>query len=163
MHLAMILRQILMLVVFLAATYLAAALGALGSINAPGFYQQLQLPTLAPPAWLFGPVWTLLYTLMAVASWLVWRSAGAKARPLLVLYVLHLIVNASWSWCFFALQQGALALVNIVVLWLMIAALLFGYWRLQRLAALLLVPYLLWVSFALWLNLQLWQLNPSLL
>lgn len=159
----MLLRQIIMLITLLAITYFAAALGAVGSMSAPSFYQQLQLPALAPPGWLFGPVWTVLYTLMALASWLVWRKIGIKARPLQALYIVHLAVNASWSWCFFAWQQGALALVNIAMLWIMIAALLLGYWRHHRVAALLLVPYLLWVSFAMWLNFQLWQLNPGLL
>ncbi|WP_097112715.1 TspO/MBR family protein [Arsukibacterium tuosuense] len=162
MHLTILLRQGLMLLTLLALTYLAAGIGALGSINAAGFYRDLQLPGFAPPAWLFGPVWTLLYTLMAVAAWLVWRSTK-QYQTALWLYFGQLVVNALWSWLFFAWYQGALAFLNIMLLLPLIIATALCFWRHNKLAGLLLVPYLLWVSFAAVLNFSIWQLNPGLL
>ncbi|WP_214000595.1 TspO/MBR family protein [Arsukibacterium sp.] len=162
MHLTILLRQGLMLLTLLALTYLAAGIGALGSINAASFYRELQLPAFAPPAWLFGPVWTLLYTLMAVAAWLVWRSTK-QHRAALGLYFAQLAVNALWSWLFFAWYQGALAFANILLLLPLIIATALCFWRQNKLAGLLLVPYLLWVSFAAVLNFSIWQLNPGVL
>lgn len=162
MHLTLLLRQALMLLALLAVTYLAAGIGALGSMNAPVFYQQLQLPDWAPPAWLFGPVWTTLYTLMAIAAWLVWRSSK-HATPALWLYFGQLVVNALWSWLFFGWYLGALAFANIMLLLTLIIATALCFWRYKPLAALLLVPYLLWVSFAAVLNFSIWQLNPGVL
>lgn len=162
MHLTILLRQGLMLLTLLALTYLAAGIGALGSINAASFYRELQLPAFAPPAWLFGPVWTLLYTLMAIAAWLVWRSTK-QHRAALGLYFAQLAVNALWSWLFFAWYQGALAFANILLLLPLIIATALCFWRQNKLAGLLLVPYLLWVSFAAVLNFSIWQLNPGVL
>lgn len=162
MHLTIVLRQGLMLLTLLALTYLAAAVGAFGSMNAPDFYRELQLPAFAPPAWLFGPVWTLLYTLMAVAAWLVWRN-GKHYQAALSLYFVQLLVNALWSWLFFAWQQGALAFANIMLLLPLIIATALVFWRHNKLAGLLLIPYILWVSFAAVLNFSIWQLNPTLL
>ncbi|MDX1537747.1 TspO/MBR family protein [Arsukibacterium sp.] len=162
MHLTIVLRQGLMLLTILALTYLAAAIGAFGSMNAPDFYRELQLPAFAPPAWLFGPVWTLLYTLMAVAAWLVWRN-GKRYQTALWLYFSQLAVNALWSWLFFAWYQGALAFANIMLLLPLIIVTALSFWRQQKLAGLLLVPYILWVSFAAVLNYSIWQLNPGML
>lgn len=162
MHLTIVLRQGLMLLTLLALTYLAAAIGAYGSMNAPDFYRELQLPAFAPPAWLFGPVWTLLYTLMAVAAWLVWRN-GKRYQTALWLYFSQLAVNALWSWLFFAWYQGALAFANIMLLLPLIIVTALSFWRQQKLAGLLLVPYILWVSFAAVLNYSIWQLNPGML
>jgi translocator protein len=162
MHLTIVLRQGLMLLTLLALTYLAAAIGAFGSMNAPGFYRELQLPGFAPPAWLFGPVWTLLYTLMAVAAWLVWRN-GKNYQTALWLYFSQLVVNALWSWLFFAWQQGALAFANIMLLLPLIIVTALSFWRQHKLAGLLLIPYILWVSFAAVLNYRIWQLNPGML
>ncbi|HAW94601.1 MAG: sensory protein [Rheinheimera sp.] len=162
MHLTIVLRQTLMLLAILALTYLAAGIGALGSINAATFYRELQLPGFAPPAWLFGPVWTALYTLMAIAAWLVWRSSP-HSKAVLWLYFIQLVVNALWSWLFFAWYLGALAFANILVLLALIIATALCFWRYNKLAGLLLVPYLLWVSFAAVLNFSIWQLNPGVL
>jgi tryptophan-rich sensory protein len=143
---------------------LAGGVGGAASINAAGFYGQLVQPSWAPPAWLFGPVWSLLFVLMAVSAWLVWRRHGFQgARVALGLYGVQLVANALWTWLFFAWRQGAWALAEIAVLWLLIAATGLAFWRLHRLAAWLLLPYLAWVSFAAALNLALWRLNPSLL
>ncbi|KKO49011.1 tryptophan-rich sensory protein [Arsukibacterium sp. MJ3] len=162
MYLTIVLRQVLMLLAILAITYLAAGIGALGSINAANFYRELQLPGWAPPSWLFGPVWTALYTLMAIAAWLVWRSSKFS-KPALQLYFCQLMVNTLWSWLFFAWYQGGLAFANIILLLVLIIVTLVSFWRLHKLAALLLVPYLLWVGFAAVLNFSIWQLNPGTL
>ena len=152
------------LLVILLITFLAAALGSLGSINAPAFYQQLELPGWAPPGWLFGPAWTVLYTLMAVAAWLVWRSDRIVVTGrAMQLYGIQLALNALWSWLFFAWYLGAAALAEIVLLWLAILVTLLWFKRHSNLAALLLVPYLCWVGFATVLTWSSWQLNPTVL
>jgi len=149
---------------WLAATFAAGSVGAIASSRAATFYGQLSQPRWSPPAWLFGPVWSVLYIAMAVAAWLVWRERGFRGAPTaLGLFVVQLIANALWTWLFFVLHQGALSLAEIVVLWLLIAATISRFWPIDRLAALLLVPYLAWISFASALTLSLWRLNPAVL
>jgi translocator protein len=149
---------------WLAACFAAAATGAIASANAGVFYAQLSKPGWAPPAWLFAPVWTALYALMAVAAWLVWRTCGfGKARAALVLFFIQLVANALWTWIFFAWNEGALAFAEILVLWALIAATVLLFWRVSVLAALMLLPYLAWVSFATMLTLSTWRLNPGVL
>jgi benzodiazapine receptor len=156
--------QFLGLIGWLAASVAAGGIGAIASADANVFYGQLSRPAWAPPAWLFGPVWSVLYVLMAVAAWLVWRKRGFRgASTALWLFFIQLAANALWTWLFFGLHHGALALVEIAVLWLLIAANILSFWRLQRLAALLLLPYLAWVSFASALTLSLWRGNPTVL
>ena len=156
--------QILGLFGWLLVSVVTGAIGGLASVNAAGFYGQLAQPSWAPPAWLFGPVWSLLFLLMGVAAWLVWREHGFRStRPAWALYAMQLLANALWSWLFFAWHRGALAFAEVLLLWLLIAATLVLFWRLQRVAAVLLLPYLAWVSFAAALNLALWRLNPTLL
>ena len=156
--------QLLGLVGWLAVTFAAGSVGALASARAATFYGQLSQPSWAPPAWLFGPVWSVLYLSMAVAAWLVWRERGFKGAPVaLWLFVIQLVANALWTWLFFVLHAGALSMAEILVLWLLIAATILKFWPVRRLAALLLVPYLAWVSFASALTLSLWRLNPAVL
>ncbi len=144
--------------------YGVAAAGAAGSMSAPSFYRQLAQPDWAPPAWLFGPVWTLLYTMMAVSLWRVWRKRGfSGSRTEVALFLAQLLLNGLWSWVFFAWQEGGWAMLNIVGLWVLIAICIQRFWRIDRFAAWLLVPYLAWVSFASALNLDLWLRNPGLL
>ena len=157
-------RQALGLAGWLAATFVTGAIGAIASVNAGDFYGQLLQPSWAPPAWLFGPVWTVLYILMGLAAWLVWRKHGFNgASTALQLFGLQLLANALWTWLFFVWHLGALSLVEIIVLWLLIAAVISAFWRLHRLAALMLLPYLVWVSFATALTFSLWRLNPAVL
>ena len=152
------------LVAWLAVCFLAATVGAAASLQADTFYSQLVRPDWAPPASVFGPVWTMLYVLMAIAAWLVWNDREVRlARIALVLFVFQLIMNALWSWLFFGWRQGALAFLDIVFLWALILATLVLFWRIRPLSGLLLVPYFAWVTFASALNYQIWQLNPSLL
>jgi tryptophan-rich sensory protein len=158
------LNQSLGLAGWLLASFATAALGGFASINAASFYGQLVQPSWAPPAWLFGPVWTALYVLMGVSAWLVWRKHGFRgAGAALAIYAAQLVANALWSWLFFAWQQGAMAFAEIVVLWLLVSLTIRMFWRLHRTAAILLVPYLAWVSFAAALNFALWRLNPAIL
>ena len=149
---------------WLVLCFAVAALGAVASRNAPGFYAALERPAWAPPASVFGPVWTVLYALMAVAAWQVWRLRGwAGAGMVLGLFVLQLAANGLWSWLFFGWRLGGPALADIALLWVLLAATLVGFWRIRRSAGLLLVPYLAWVSFAAALNWSVWQRNPGLL
>lgn len=157
-------KQIIGLLAWLAVTFVAAAIGSVASINAGSFYTQLARPDWAPPAELFGPVWTTLYALMGIAAWLVWRAGGfLAARTALTLFLVQLAVNAFWSWLFFGWHLGAMAFVDIVVLLALIVATLISFWRIRPLAGALLIPYLLWVSFACALNYSVWQLNPQAL
>jgi len=157
-------KQMLGLVGWLAVSFAASAVGAVASIQAKSFYGQLVQPDWAPPPSLFGPVWTVLYALMGIAAWLVWRSGGFRTnRQALTLFLVQLGLNALWSWLFFAWHRGAFAFTDIVVLWLFIAATLVSFWRVRPLAGALLIPYLLWVSFAAVLNYFVWQLNPQVL
>ncbi|WP_409460003.1 TspO/MBR family protein [Stenotrophomonas maltophilia] len=145
-------------------TFAAAALGAWASTSAASFYATLALPAWAPPASLFGPVWTLLYAMMAVAAWLVWRERGTAAtRPALTLYLLQLGVNALWSWLFFGWRLGALAFVDILLLVMLVVATLVAFARIRALAAVMLLPYLGWITFASTLNLAVWRANPGVL
>jgi translocator protein len=126
------------------------------------FYQQLDRPPWAPPPWLFGPVWIVLYVLMGVAAWLVWRERGfGRARFPLVLFLVHLIFNAAWTGIFFGLQRFGLAFAEILVLWALIVWLVVLFWRIRPLAGALLIPYLLWVTYAAALTYALWRMNPQ--
>ena len=157
-------KQALGLAGWLVASFVTGGIGAIASASAASFYKQLSQPSWAPPAWLFGPVWSVLYVLMGIAAWLVWREHGFRgASTALKLYVAQLFANALWTWLFFAWRSGALSLAEIVVLWLLIASTILAFWRLHKLAALLLVPYLAWVSFATALTVSLWRLNPAAL
>ncbi|WP_427926503.1 TspO/MBR family protein [Xanthomonas hortorum] len=149
---------------WLVLCYLVAASGAAASIKAASFYAELQRPAWAPPGWLFGPVWTVLYGMMAVSAWLVWRRGGWNStHGALSLFVLQLGLNGLWSWLFFAWHMGAWAFVDIAALWLALVLTIVAFAKWQRVAAWLLVPYLLWVSFAAALNYSVWQLNPQVL
>jgi len=158
------LKQVIGLLVWLAISFVASGIGAMASIRAAPFYGQLVQPSWAPPSSVFGPVWTLLYALMGIAAWLVWRADSLRAtRAALSLFLAQLAVNALWTWLFFAWSLGALAFADIVLLWLLVVATLVSFWRIRPLAGALLVPYLLWVSFAAALNFSIWQLNPQVL
>lgn len=152
-------RSALVLAGWLALSFGAAALG---SVFMPGeWYAGLRKPSWNPPNWIFGPVWTALYILMAVAAWLVWRRAGwSGARTALVLFLAQLFLNALWSPLFFGLKNPLLALVDLVLLWLALLLTLVAFWKIRKLAGALLLPYVAWVTFAGALNFALWRLNP---
>jgi translocator protein len=121
------------------------------------WYPTLVKPSWQPPPWLFGPVWTVLYAMMAVAAWLVWRVGNARAA--LMLFGGQLLLNLAWSFLFFGARSPGLALLDIGALWLAIAATIFAFAFKSRIAAYLMVPYLCWVSFASALNASIWSLN----
>jgi tryptophan-rich sensory protein len=156
--------QILGLIGWLVVSFAASAVGAVASIQAKSFYSQLVQPAWAPPPWIFGPVWTILYALMAISAWLVWRSGGFYTnRAALSFFIVQLFLNALWSWLFFAWHRGALAFADTLLLWAAIVATLVLFWRVSLLAGALLIPYLLWVGFASALNYTLWKFNPLIL
>ncbi len=127
-----------------------------------GWYQTLAKPSWNPPAYIFGPVWTCLFVLMATAAWIIWQSQGFRnAATPLTLFACQLALNVAWSWIFFGLHQPGWACVEIVILWLAILATAVTFFRHSQLAAALLLPYLAWVSFATILNFTIWSLNAT--
>lgn len=149
-------NRYVMLAVFVV---IVAAVGSVGSLFMPGaWYAGLVKPAWTPPNWLFGPVWSVLYLMIAVAGWLVWQSA--EAGPARWLWVAQLALNGLWSPVMFGAHRIELALVVIVLMWLAIAAFIAVAWPRARVAALLFVPYLAWVSYATALNFAIWRLNP---
>jgi tryptophan-rich sensory protein len=157
-------HQVVGLLGWLLLSFAAAAIGAIASSDAGAFYEQLVRPGWAPPAWLFAPVWTVLYILMGVSAWLIWREFGFKeGKSPLALFSIQLGANALWSWVFFVWHQGALAFAEVTLLWCLIVATVGSFWRLNSVAAALLLPYLGWVTFACALTFAEWQLNPNLL
>lgn len=156
-------KQVLGLLVCLAVAFATAGLGAVASIRAAEFYQGLTQPPWAPPSSVFGPVWNFLYLCMGIASWLVWRARDDRGGVALGVYGVQLALNALWSWLFFAWHQGRWAFGEILILWVFIVATVVLFWRIRRLAAVLLLPYLAWVSFAACLAYTVWQLNPAAL
>ncbi len=139
----------------------AGGLGAIATTpEIDGWYKTITKPSWNPPDYVFGPVWTTLFVMMAIAAWLVWRQMGFKAATLpLSLFGVQLVLNVSWSWIFFGLHQPGWAFVEIVILWLAIVATTVVFFRSIRVAGVLMVPYLAWVSFASVLNFAIWQLN----
>ncbi len=146
---------------WLALSALAAGMGSyLTSLGMPDWYMGLEQPEWSPPDAVFGPVWTILFILMAVAAWIVWARAGwSKARLALSLYLLQLTLNVGWSAAFFGLRSPALGLIEIILLWLAILATIVAFLRHHRVAPLLLLPYIGWVTFAAALNFAIWELN----
>lgn len=150
--------QALALIGWLALCFAAAGTAAFVSID--GWYAALQKPSWNPPPWVFGPAWTVLYFCMAVAAWLVWREGGWKTQGrALGLFLVQWALNALWTPIFFGLHRPGLAFAEIVILWLLLAATLAAFWRINKAAGALLVPYLTWVSFAAALNFAIWRLN----
>jgi tryptophan-rich sensory protein len=143
---------------------MAAAAGATASVEAAAFYQQLSKPSWAPPAQVFGPVWSVLYVLMAMAAWLVVRAWGwPRARPAIALYIVQLALNGLWTWLFFRWRLGGLAFVEIVVLWTLLLLIVTTFFRVRSLAGLLMLPYLAWVTLAVALTYAIWRRNPGIL
>jgi tryptophan-rich sensory protein len=145
-------------VAFVLLCFGTAALGNSATAGAVAeWYPALRKPPWTPPNWVFGPVWTVLYGMMAVAAWLVWRDGRSPVGT--SLFLLQLALNGAWSWLFFGLRRPDLGLACIVLLWLAILATIAGSWRVSRMAVILFVPYLAWVSFAAALNLAIVRLN----
>lgn len=140
---------------------LCFAVAAIGGLFQPGdWYAGLRKPAWNPPAWVFAPVWTALYTMMAIAAWLVWMRGGFAGQAVaLWLFVAQLFFNGLWSPLFFGLRNPGLGLVDLGLLWLALLATVAAFWKARPIAAALLLPYLAWTTFALALNHALWRLN----
>jgi len=147
--------------VFLALCLAVSAIGGAATASSVGtWYQTLAKPAFNPPNWIFAPVWTALYFMMAVAGWRVWRRDGLRrAGWALSLFALQLVLNLAWSILFFGMRSIGAALIEIVVLLLAILATTAVFWQRDRLAGMLFVPYAGWVAFATVLNAALWRLN----
>lgn len=152
------------LIRFIVAILIPVLSGTLGGfLTAPnlGWYALLNRPTLTPPSWVFAPVWTTLYLLMGIASYLIWQEKPSKKRAnALTLYFIQLGLNLSWSYFFFAQKLPPLALVVIFILWLAIILTIIKFYRLNKTAGYILIPYLIWVTFATYLNFEVVRLNP---
>jgi benzodiazapine receptor len=149
-------------IICLALTFSAALLGSLFTRNAiADWYANLNKPSFNPPDWLFGPVWTALYVLMAVSAAIVWHKGLDKAavRIALALFLVQLILNGLWTPLFFGLKMPLAAFVEILLLWAAIGLTILAFARVSLAAAVLLLPYILWTSFAAVLNFSIWLLN----
>ena len=153
--------SIIGLVVCLVACFGAAEAGALFTrASIAEWYPTLQQPSWTPPPWVFAPVWILLYAMMAVAAWLVWRKGGwAGAQGAMELFALQLVLNAAWSPLFFGMHSPGLAMLDLAALWLAIVGTTAAFWRQNRTAAMLMMPYLAWSTFAGALNFSIWRMN----
>lgn len=155
-------KNIARLVISLAFAYIAAAIGSVFTMPAiAAWYATINKPFFNPPNWIFAPVWTLLFTLMGIALFLIWKD-GIKENPRKTafwVFLAHLVVNILWSYVFFGLRNFSGGFLVIIVLWLMILYLTIKFWSIKKSAGILLLPYLFWVSFASILNYAIWMLN----
>ncbi len=151
-------RQIIGVILFVG---LCLAVGFIASTWSPGeWYQTINKPSWTPPSWVFGPVWTLLYIMMGVAAWLVWREFGfSGARIALAVFFSQLALNFLWSYLFFGIQNPGAAFIDLVLLWIAILVTIVLFWNRNRIAGALLLPYLAWVTYAGSLNLGVWVMN----
>jgi len=154
-------RDVVPLVVFLGVSFAAAAIGSIvTTASLDPWYATLRKPEWTPSGAVIGAIWSVLYALMGVAAWLVWRVKGWTLSLPLILFAVQLALNVLWSVLFFGLQNLAAGLIGILVLWVAVAATLAAFWRVTRWAGALFVPYLAWVTIATGLNAVLWQMNP---
>ncbi len=147
---------------FLLVCMAAGAVASSFPPRARGWYAALRKPPWTPPDHAFGPVWTVIYLVMGLAAWMVWRRAGWEGAPAaLTLFLGQLVLNVLWSALFFGMRSPAAAFIEIVILWAMIAATAAAFWSISPAAALMLVPYLAWISFLAALTLAVWRMNRA--
>jgi benzodiazapine receptor len=127
--------------------------------NLAPWYSHLAKPLFNPPNWIFGPVWTVLYALMAIAVWRILGADARQKRAVLILFFVQLAFNAAWSWLFFGLHDPLLGLFDIVPQWLLVVATMLAFWRIDGFAGLCLLPLACWIGFAALLNFEIWRLN----
>jgi len=153
--------NIIALITSIAVAQMAGVVGSVFTISGVGsWYMFLEKPFLTPPSWVFGPVWTTLYALMGIAAYLVWCKRNALgAKTALLVYGVHLVLNALWSILFFGVKDLGWAFAEILLLLGFILATTVLFWKIRPLAGMLLIPYIAWVSFAAYLNLAIWILN----
>lgn len=149
---------------FILAILVAQGAGIIGSLATfsaiPTWYAGLVKPAFAPPNWIFGPVWIILYTLIGISLFFVWQENGKRKKVVLGIFFVHLFLNILWSFLFFGFRNPFLAFLEILLLLGTLLVVMWQFWRIKPLASYLLVPYLLWTSFAAFLNFALWRLNP---
>ena len=150
--------QVLGLLAWLALSLLAGGLGAIASVDAASFYAQLDQPAWAPPAGVFGPVWSVLYVLMAIAAWLVWKQPK-DTKGALILFFSQLALNFAWSFLFFGARSPWLGLIGVAFMLAAVAITTVVFWRITKPAGMLFIPYLAWTAFAAFLNLTIWRMN----
>lgn len=154
--------QILKLAIAIFVCLLAGFIGSYSTTGAiDGWYDTLEKPSYTPPSWVFAPVWTLLYILMGVSLFLVWDKGieNPRIRNAMLLFGAQLILNLSWSLVFFGMQNPLYGLVNIIILWAAIVFVIIDFYHIEKKAAYLLIPYILWVTFAAFLNYGIYALN----
>jgi tryptophan-rich sensory protein len=144
---------------FLLAVLAASAAG--GSFEAGAWYQALNKPDWTPPNWLFGPIWALIYLLMAAAAWRVWLSKRSMRVGALFWWALLLVLNVIWSWLMFGLHRPGWAFALITVLFILSLMCWRSFILLSRPAGLMLMPFVAWVAFATWLNYTIWAMNQG--
>ena len=151
------------LIVSILFCFAAGAIGGMATASSvDDWYSEVIKPPWNPPNWIFGPVWSILYLMMGVSAWLIWKESQFKKANLeLGWFAFHLVLNVLWSVIFFGLQSPGWAAIEIVLLWISIAVSILLFFRRSKLAAIMLVPYLAWVTFAMFLNYSIWYLNRS--
>lgn len=153
-------RNIALGLIAILAVVIASGLGQVATFPNLGWYGELTKPAFSPPNWIFGPVWTTLYALMAFAAWRIMRLPNSSQRSLaLLLFFGQLVLNAAWSWMFFGLHSPLLGMVNIIPQLTLIVLAMIAFYRLDRMAGWLLIPLTVWVAFATILNAAVWRLN----
>ncbi len=153
-------RSFVRLIFFIAGCLAIGFLGGLAtSSSLQDWYLGIRKPPLNPPNWIFAPVWSVLYIMMAIAGWRLWALRSTQKNRLRILFALQLIFNALWSFLFFGLRNPFFGLVDILLLWAILFLLTCASWRADKISGLILLPYLLWTSFATYLNAALWWLN----
>ncbi len=151
-------RQAVGLIAWLAFCFASSATAAF--IGKDAWYESLKVPSWNPPSWVFGPVWTVLYVMMAVAAWMIWRQGGWKVQwRALCAFCVQWLFNVLWTPLFFGAHRPDLAFFDIVLLWFALVVTIVLFWRVKMVAGVVLLPYLAWVSFAAVLNFSIWRLN----
>ena len=154
--------SVLKLAIAVAVSEFAGVVGSVFTVpSISTWYATLARPELAPPNWVFGPVWTTLFALMGVAAFLVWQKGLNRkdVRVALWVFFLQLVLNTLWSIVFFGLHSPGAALIEIAILWVSILATILTFYKVSKAAAYLLLPYIVWVTFAAYLNYAIWALN----
>lgn len=153
-------KNVIKLIISLLLPQLAGGIGAIFTTpNISTWYANVNKPSFNPPNYLFGPVWTTLFLMMGISLYLIWTTKESNNKKALTFFFLQLVLNTLWSILFFGLQNPLLAFLEIIILWVFILLTILNFYRLNKTAGLLLIPYILWVSFAGVLNFAIWQLN----
>lgn len=156
--------NIFRLLVSISLSMTAGILGSFFTVaSIPTWYAFLNKPFFSPPNFVFGPVWTILYTLIGISFYRIWMKENrnkTKKKNAFILFFIHLLFNTTWSIVFFGFQQIFWGLLNILILWALIVAVIMTFYKIDKKASLILIPYLLWVTFATILNTSIWLLNP---